>query len=173
MTWLKKRWRYVVILAVVAAGIGIIVVSQLNANAEAGASVTYGDEGTQGSSTEAGAPGDGASVLPVGLDTGGLPMLLDLGSDSCAPCKMMVPELAALAEEYHGVLKVVVIDVYENQGLARSFQLRAIPTQLFLDAEGRELGRHIGFMSKDQMAAAWKDLGVDLDEAKADGDGSP
>ena len=40
--------------------------------------------------------------------------------------------------------------------------MKFIPTQIFLDASGKELFRHVGFFSKDDILAKWKELGVDL-----------
>jgi len=37
-----------------------------------------------------------------------------------------------------------------------------IPTQIFLDASGKELFRHTGFFGKEDILAKWKELGVDL-----------
>ncbi|MDZ7822565.1 MAG: thioredoxin domain-containing protein [Candidatus Marinimicrobia bacterium] len=55
-----------------------------------------------------------------------LPKLLDLGAESCAPCKMMAPILDELREEYRGVMEVVFIDVWkrENQQEATKYGIR-------------------------------------------------
>ena len=92
----------------------------------------------------------------------GLPQLIDLGSKTCIPCKMMVPVLAALAQEYAGRLEVKFTDVNENPEAAQRFAIRLIPTQVFLDASGKELFRHEGFFSKEDIVAKWQDLGIDL-----------
>ena len=112
-------------------------------------------------------PKTSGTALPGGLQTYGLPTLVDLGSNSCVPCKMMAPELDALAKEYAGVLTVTVIDVYQNGSLAGYYRIQAIPTQIFFSPEGEELGRHLGFMSKDQMVAAWASFGYELQPAAA------
>jgi len=88
-----------------------------------------------------------------------LPRLLDIGSHYCTPCQMMVPELDALSEEYAGVVDVEFIDVDENPDAAESYRIRLIPTQIFIDADGNELFRHEGFMSREAMAAKLIELG--------------
>jgi thioredoxin 1 len=92
----------------------------------------------------------------------GLPRLVDLGSVSCIPCKMMAPILEELKKEYAGRLQVDFIDVMANPDAGRSYQISLIPTQIFFDASGKERFRHEGFLSKEDILAKWKELGVDL-----------
>lgn len=98
------------------------------------------------------------------------PQLIDLGANKCIPCKQMMPVLAALKTEYAGQLEVVFIDVWENRDAGKQYGIRLIPTQVFLDASGKELFRHEGFMGKKDIIAKWQELGVDLRarEAKPD-----
>jgi len=91
-----------------------------------------------------------------------LPMLIDIGAKQCIPCKMMAPILEELKREYAGVLNVQFIDVWENPNAGQKYRIRAIPTQIFYDASGRELSRHMGFMSKEQILNAFKQFGIDL-----------
>ncbi|MHB1457894.1 MAG: thioredoxin family protein [Armatimonadota bacterium] len=91
-----------------------------------------------------------------------LPRLLDLGATKCIPCKMMAPILKELAKEYKGKLKVDFIDVWENEGVGQKYKIKTIPTQIFYDANGKELYRHIGFYSKEDILAKFKELGIIL-----------
>ena len=91
-----------------------------------------------------------------------LPRLVDLGASSCIPCKMMVPILEDIKKEYAGRLEVVFIDVRENPGASKEYKIRIIPTQIFYDASDNEMFRHEGFMSKEDILAKWKNLGVNL-----------
>jgi thioredoxin 1 len=91
-----------------------------------------------------------------------LPRLLDLGSTNCIPCKLMAPILEELREEYRGRMEVTFVDVRRNPDAARQHRIQIIPTQIFFDASGVELERHVGFMSKDDILATWRKLGVDL-----------
>ena len=99
-----------------------------------------------------------------------LPRLVDLGAGKCIPCKMMAPILEELKAEYAGRLRVDVYDVWENRGIGEKFGIRVIPTQIFYNAAGKELWRHEGFMSKEDILAKWRQLGADLDGGEA---GSP
>ncbi len=92
----------------------------------------------------------------------GLPRLVDLGADTCIPCKMMVPVLADLKNEYAGKLNVQFIDVWKNPEAGKSYGLQLIPTQIFFNAAGKELFRHVGFFGKEDILAKWNELGVDL-----------
>ena len=92
----------------------------------------------------------------------GISRLIDLGRTFCIPCKMMAPILEELKKEYEGRLYVEFIDVGEKPEEARKYGIRMIPTQIFLDASGKELYRHVGFFSKEDILKKWKELGVDL-----------
>ena len=88
--------------------------------------------------------------------------LVDLGADRCIPCKAMAPILVELRHEYAGVMQVDFIDVWKNPDAGDLYQVSAIPTQVFYDPSGRELYRHQGFLSKDDILATWRRLGVTL-----------
>lgn len=89
-----------------------------------------------------------------------LPRLVDLGADKCVPCKMMAPILEELKKEYADKFEVQFIDVWKNPDAGAAYNIRMIPTQIFYDAEGKERKRHTGFMSKEDILAVWKELGV-------------
>lgn len=91
-----------------------------------------------------------------------LPKLLDLGATSCIPCKAMVPVLEGLKTDYAGRLEVEFIDVWQHREVAETWGISSIPTQVFIAADGKELGRHQGFMSRDDILARWAALGVAL-----------
>jgi len=56
----------------------------------------------------------------------------------------------------------VFIDVWEDSAPAEKYGVSTIPTQIFLDAKGKELFRHEGFFSREEILAKWKELGLDL-----------
>jgi thioredoxin 1 len=99
-------------------------------------------------------------------ETKPLPRLVDLGAGKCIPCKMMAPILEELKKEYAGHLEVAFIDVWQNPDAGKAYNIEVIPTQIFYDAEGRELFRHTGFFAKEDILAKWKELGVELKGAK-------
>ena len=103
---------------------------------------------------------------PQSPATAKLPRLLDLGASACIPCKMMAPILEELKTEYAGKLQVDFIDVWKNPAAGEPYGIASIPTQIFFDASGKELYRHVGFVDKAAILAKWKELGFDLPQAK-------
>ncbi len=92
----------------------------------------------------------------------GLPRLLDLGSTKCQACQAMEAVLADLRRDYARRLAVDFIDVFVTQDAAEKYSIVVIPTQIFYDAAGKELFRHQGFISKDDIVAKFRELGVSL-----------
>ena len=90
----------------------------------------------------------------------GLVTMVDLGAKKCIPCKMMAPIMEDLEKEYKGRAAIVFIDVWENPDAGRKFGIRSIPTQIFYDANGKEVLRHVGFFDKDAIIAELTQLGV-------------
>jgi thioredoxin 1 len=86
--------------------------------------------------------------------------MIDLGAKKCIPCKMMAPIMEKMEKKYDGKAAIVFIDVWENPEQARRFGIRGIPTQIFYDANGKEVTRHVGFMSEEAIVKALSQLGV-------------
>jgi len=89
-----------------------------------------------------------------------LPRMVDLGSDKCIPCKEMAPILVELRREYAGKATIDFIDVWKDPKTADPYDVRIIPTQVFFDRRGREVWRHEGFLSKEEIIAQLKELGA-------------
>ena len=68
---------------------------------------------------------------------GDLPAIVDFYADWCAPCRIIAPILDELAEEYKGKIRIYKVDTDKEKDLARAFNIRSIPTMLFIPAEGR------------------------------------
>jgi thioredoxin 1 len=81
----------------------------------------------------------------------GKPTVIDLGARACIPCKKMAPILEELAGTYRDRANVLFIDVREEVAAADVFGIQMIPTQVFFDAKGKEVSRHIGFMDRDDL----------------------
>lgn len=92
------------------------------------------------------------------------PRLLDIGSTRCIPCKAMAPILEELKSTYRGTLAVDFIDLLEDSDAAETYGISTIPTQIFFDASGKELFRHEGFYSRDDILSKWRELGVELED---------
>jgi thioredoxin 1 len=90
----------------------------------------------------------------------GKPVIIDLGARRCIPCKKMAPILESLSNEYRGRACVLFIDVNEDQAAALKFRIQMIPTQIFFDAKGKEVKRHIGFMEKADILRELKAAGL-------------
>jgi thioredoxin 1 len=91
-----------------------------------------------------------------------LPKLLDLGTRTCAPCKAMLTVLDELERGYPEQLAVEFINVQENETAAEKWTVDVIPTQVFLGSDGREVYRHVGFISTDAIVKKWGELGYAL-----------
>jgi thiol-disulfide isomerase/thioredoxin len=65
---------------------------------------------------------------------------IELGSVNCVPCRMMQPVMKQAEEKYRGQVKVVFHDVWTPQGqpYGRQYKIVGIPTQVFLDKDGKE-----------------------------------
>jgi len=103
-----------------------------------------------------------AGEKPKPQAVAGLPRLVDLGAGMCIPCKLMAPILEELKKEYEGRLEVVFIDVNEDKEAVDKYKIDLIPTQIFFDPSGKELFRHQGFFSKEDILAKWKEFGFDF-----------
>ncbi|MEI6518927.1 MAG: thioredoxin family protein [bacterium] len=90
-------------------------------------------------------------VTVVKSQSATLPRFLELGSDACEPCKMMMPVLAEMRKEYAGKLQVDFIDVFQNKTITAKYGVQFIPTQIIFDANGVEIFRHTGFFPKEEI----------------------
>ena len=72
----------------------------------------------------------------------------------------MAPILESLSNEYRGRVGVLFIDVNEDQAAALKFNIQMIPTQIFFDAQGKEVKRHTGFMEKEDILNELKAVGL-------------
>lgn len=85
---------------------------------------------------------------------------IELGADRCIPCRMMQPIMREIAEEFAGQVQVVFYDVWKDPKPARKYRIRLIPTQVFIDKNGKEFFRHVGFFPKKDILKLLKQKGV-------------
>lgn len=87
---------------------------------------------------------------------------IELGSVKCTPCKMMQPIIEEIEKEYATQVKVVFYDVWTEEGrpYAQKYKITAIPTQVFLDADGNEFYRHTGFLPKSRIVSILNQKGI-------------
>ena len=112
-------------------------------------------EGVTSSSEKISTNKDSSDVIAENL-----PILIDLGRGTCVPCKMMLPILQQLQEEYKGRAIIKIVDIRYDPEPARAYKIRLIPTQIFFDATGKEIYRHEGFMDKISIEQKLKEIGV-------------
>jgi thioredoxin 1 len=115
----------------------------------------------------------------------GLPVVIDFGADSCAPCREMAPVLEELSRTLKGKAVIKFVDVWKYQNLAEGYPLRVIPTQFFFDRDGKPftpsdprfgmilyadrekkehaLTAHEGGMTREQLLEVLAEMGVRLD----------
>jgi len=72
---------------------------------------------------------------------------VELGSVNCIPCRAMQPVMRDLEKRFGDQIRILFYDVWQDDTPARTYNIRVIPTQVFLDQDGREFHRHEGFYS--------------------------
>lgn len=90
----------------------------------------------------------------------GIPTVLDLGSGTCIPCKMMKPIFEELEKEYQGKANIILLEINDYRDLANQYQVRVIPTQIFFDKQGNQTWRHEGFLAKEEIVKRLKEMGA-------------
>jgi len=87
---------------------------------------------------------------------------IELGSVRCIPCQKMQPVMKAVEEKYGDQVKVVFHDVWtpEGQPFGKKYGIESIPTQVFLDENGKEYSRHVGYFAEEELVKVLKQKGV-------------
>ncbi|AXK40527.1 thioredoxin TrxA [Crenobacter cavernae] len=80
------------------------------------------------------------------------PVLVDYWAEWCGPCKMIAPILDEVAKEYAGRLKVVKLNIDQNEQTPPKFGIRGIPT-LMLFKDGEVAATKVGALAKGQLTA--------------------
>ena len=76
---------------------------------------------------------------------------IELGAASCIPCKMMQPIMKEITDGYKGLVKVIFYDLNKDRQAGQKYGVRVMPTQVFLDKDGKEFFRHEGFYPKEEL----------------------
>lgn len=87
---------------------------------------------------------------------------LEFGSVTCIPCKQMQPIMKSIEESYGSQIEVIFYDVnkQENREISKKYKIRLIPTQVFVDSNGKELHRHEGFYPENKIRELLASLGL-------------
>ena len=88
---------------------------------------------------------------------GSQPAIVDFYADWCGPCRQLSPVLDELAKEYSGKLTIYKVNVDNERGLATFFDIRSIPTLLFIPMKGKPQ-RSLGALSKTELKGIIKDV---------------
>ena len=105
---------------------------------------------------------DGKTVPKTEKTAMPLVTFVEIGSVNCIPCRAMQPIMKAVEEEFGEQVKVVFHDVWTPKGKmdAAKYNIRVIPTQVFLDKNGKEYFRHEGYFPKADVVRVLKMQGV-------------
>ena len=87
---------------------------------------------------------------------------IELGSVNCVPCKQMQPVMKSIEEKYGEKVAVVFYDIWkpEQKQFAQKYNIKLIPTQVFLDKSGKEIYRHEGFLPVEEIETLLKNNGI-------------
>ena len=87
---------------------------------------------------------------------------IELGSVRCIPCQQMQVVMKSVEKKYGSQVKVVFHDVWTPEGkpFGKQYGIEAIPTQVFLDENGKEFSRHEGYFPEDELIKVLKSKGV-------------
>jgi len=108
------------------------------------------------------APAEDATTSSQMTPLPALPKFVDIGTTTCAPCKAMIQVMEELKLQFPGKLEVKFVNINEDRSAGSTYRISAIPTQIFYSPDGKELFRHMGFFSTNDVIATWKTLGYDL-----------
>jgi thioredoxin 1 len=87
---------------------------------------------------------------------------VELGSVRCIPCQQMQSVMKSVREKYPNQVNVVFYDVWTPEGkpYGQQYAIKVIPTQVFLDENGKEFYRHEGYFPEEELVKVLKTKGV-------------
>jgi thioredoxin 1 len=171
---MNKIWKIVIVLLLASAVVAVVAVKRAeNKEQQEPAMISAAMKPAETndinvSAVKAVEPNNAPLVMTVEVvePVKALPRMIELGSDKCIPCKMMAPIIEELKKEYAGKLQMEFYDVWKDPTVGQKFGIRVIPTQIFIDPNDKEIFRHEGFFSKEDILAKWEKLGFDFSRAK-------
>jgi thioredoxin 1 len=88
----------------------------------------------------------------------GQPALYEFGARWCIPCKEMQQVMADLKASHGDQVELRMVYVDEERPMFEQYKIVAIPTQVFLDASGKEVDRHLGALPKEEVIKKLQEL---------------
>jgi thioredoxin 1 len=87
---------------------------------------------------------------------------IELGSVRCIPCQKMQTVMKSIEKKYANQVKVVFHDVWTPEGkpFGEKYGIEQIPTQVFLDENGKEFSRHVGFFPEEELIKVLNAKGI-------------
>jgi len=90
----------------------------------------------------------------------GKPVFVDFGGKSCCGPDQMLPVVEAIEGKFKDKLAVLYVEAKDYQVLAARYGVNSIPAQILFDKDGKEVFRHSGLMSGEEIAEQLKAVGV-------------
>jgi thioredoxin 1 len=97
-------------------------------------------------------PSPGVKLVANAIASG-LPTIAEFGAATCASCREMKIVLDGVARKTVGKAHVLIIDISKDHEAAQAFRIQLMPTQIFFDAKGKEVGRHMGKLAEADVIA--------------------
>ena len=91
-----------------------------------------------------------------------LPKLKMLSTETCPACMQMSKVLKKIDSDYANRLATEYIDVNKHSDVARHYEVRYVPTLIFIDANGKEFAMKVGYLSLDEVLEVFKKAGVKI-----------
>ena len=88
----------------------------------------------------------------------GKPALYEFGAGYCVSCKEMAKIMAELTTSHSDQVEFRMVYVDKEKPLFEQYKIMLIPTQVFLDASGKEVDRHVGALPKEEVIKKLKEL---------------
>jgi len=83
----------------------------------------------------------------------GLPSIVEFGATTCSTCLEMKAVLDSVARRTQGRAHVLIIDISKDWEAGQAYRIQLMPTQVFFDASGHEIGRHMGKLTEAEVVA--------------------
>jgi thioredoxin 1 len=86
------------------------------------------------------------------------PALLEFGAGHCVSCKEMAKIIEELKPSLGDKVEFRMIYADKEKPLFQQYKIMLIPTQVFLNADGKEVDRHVGALTKEKLLTKFKEL---------------